>query len=130
MAGMMLHRLRLMPIKFHQIDYLTNTLYSRFNDFVFKQLSFTRAVIYITPIFRLITVKLYHQILKIYVQVPFECVKHPKLLSHRPFTLSLNSRRELAHSICSTFATHPSPCKASFQQKKAKCIARTVKAAA
>jgi len=123
------YRLRSIPIELHQIDYLANTPYNLFIDFVLKQGDLTFKVIYITLIFIPMTLGFYLQIPPIYVQNHLNLPGLVSFLGYQPVMLNLNNRRVFAHfNVIPILPPTRPPAKAALD-KKGKCIAYTMKVA-
>ncbi|MFT7369412.1 MAG: hypothetical protein ACI9RO_000385 [Alteromonas macleodii] len=110
------YRLRSILVELHLIDYLANTPYNRFIDFVLKQGDLTFEIIYITLISSLISLGFYLQIPPIYVQTQLNV---PGVVSFWATGLSCLTSTTGAYSrtLCDpNFATYTSSRKARLGQ--------------
>ncbi|WP_299648721.1 hypothetical protein [uncultured Tateyamaria sp.] len=109
--------------------YLPNIPYNKVIDRVLQLLNLTRADIYITPIFHLLTPKRSSTIPPAHARACFDAVGRHELLGRRPVALGTDSARVLAFfGIDHITAPHPSARIGSYDHR-ANLIAEAVQAA-
>ncbi|KIC51284.1 hypothetical protein [Tateyamaria sp. ANG-S1] len=109
--------------------YLPNIPYNKVIDRVLKRLNLTRADIYITPIFHLLTSKRSSTIPVAHARASFDAIGRHELLGRRPVALGTDSARVLQHfGIDHVTAPHPSARIGSYDMR-AEQIAQAVQAA-
>ena len=109
--------------------YLAGIPYNKVIDKVLALLNLTRANIYITPIFHLLTAKRSSAIPMSYARASFDAVGRHELMGRRPVALGTDSARVLSHfGIDHIAAPHPSARIGSYD-RRADLIAQAVRAA-
>ena len=109
--------------------YLPNIPYNKVIDRVLRLLGLTRADIYITPVFHLLTPKRSSTIPTAHARASFDAIGRHELMGRRPVALGQDSARVLAHfNIDHIAAPHPSARIGSYDHR-AQAIARAVRAA-
>ncbi|WP_299043772.1 hypothetical protein [uncultured Tateyamaria sp.] len=116
----------------HQLKrtgYLPHIPYNKVIDRVLNLLNLTRADIYITPIFHLLTPKRSSAIPAAHARASFDAIGRHELLGRRPVALGTDSARVLRHfRIDHVTAPHPSARIGSYDLRAAQ-IAEVVQAA-
>lgn len=109
--------------------YLSGNPFNRVIDKVLALMGLTRADIYITPVFHLLTPKRSSQIPAAHARASFDAVGRFEVMGRRPVALGTDSARVLSHfGIDHVAAPHPSARTGSFDDK-ARTIARAIEAA-
>ena len=110
--------------------YLNNNPYNRVMDLVLKLLNLTRADIYITPVFHLLTAQRSSTIPPAHARASFDAVGRHELLGRRPVAMGHDAARVLRHfDVPHVQAPHPSARIGTYQDK-AEQIAQAAKVAA
>ncbi|MEL6452546.1 MAG: hypothetical protein AAFQ19_14915 [Pseudomonadota bacterium] len=109
--------------------YLPNIPYNKVIDRVLALLRLTRADIYITPVFHLLTPKRSSTIPPAHARASFDAIGRHELMGRRPVALGTDSARVLQHfGIDHVTAPHPSARIGSYDHR-ADLIAQAVQAA-
>ena len=89
--------------------YLSDNPFNRVIDLVLGLLGLSRADIYITPVFHLLTPQRSSQIPAAHARASFDAIGRHELLGRRPVALGTDSARVLAHfGVAHVTAPHPS----------------------
>ena len=109
--------------------YLATNPFNRVVDKVLALVGLTRAEIYITPVFHLLTPRRSSQIPAAHARASFEAVGRHELMGRRPVALGTDSARVLAwFGVPHVVAPHPSARIGSFDAR-ARAIAKAMEAA-
>lgn len=109
--------------------YLPNIPYNQVIDRMLALLGLTRADIYITPVFHLLTPKRSSTIPQAHARASFDAVGRHEVMGRRPVALGTDSARVLSHfGIDHVTAPHPSARIGSYDMR-ARLIAQAVRAA-